>query len=101
MTEIIPPPASIMEARCKETGNMIICLYYLSQQAQAANFPDMAKVINQALTKIVAIGVKMQQEYLQESLAENLNDESVFIKNFCQVNDEAIKFGIQEIFYQK
>jgi hypothetical protein len=98
MTEIAP---SITEAHCEEVGKMAVCLYYLSSQARAANLPEMAQIINQSISGVVTLGVKRYQELLHQALAKNSNDESVFIENFCKVNDETVKFGIREIFYQR
>jgi hypothetical protein len=101
MTEVATPSSSLMKAHCEEVGKMVVCLFYLSRQADAAKLPEMAKIINQSITSVVALGVKSYQELLREVITKNSNDESVFIENFCNVNDEAVKFGIREIFYQK
>jgi len=90
-----------MEADCEEVGKMAVCLFYLSREANAANLPEVAKVINQAITGVIALGVERYQAHLREALTRNSNDESAFIESFCRVNDEAVRFGIREIFYRQ
>ena len=89
-----------IEEHCEEVGKMAVCLFYLSRQAQAANLPEMAQIINQSISGVINLGVQRHQQFLRQALAKNSNDESIFIENFCKVNDEAIKFGINEILCQ-
>lgn len=89
--------SSLSKARCEGIGNIAMCLYYLSSRARASNMEDIAELIEQTISTAVGLGAEDYREYLQGILDKRETSGKEFVKNFCPVDDEAVRLSMLEI----
>lgn len=84
------------EDRCKNIGNIVIGLHYLSGQARRANIPELTAAIDEVIASAAELGSGAYRAQLQKN-----SGESAFIENFCPVDDETVKYELREIVYKQ
>ena len=90
---------AISEERCEGIGRVVVCLYYLSNQARTSNMPDLAKMLDQAISDAARMGQDAYRQYLQDAKTGR-SAETAFIEHFCPVSDDATKLDLREILHR-
>lgn len=90
-------PANGEKDACEKVGNTIVCLHFLSSQADKDGLPEVAAAIDRAIAHIARTGRDIYIEHLQHVVDEQALAAEDFVEGFCHVNDEGVKSQIRNI----
>ncbi len=82
---------------CEKVGNTIVCLHFLSSQADKDGLPEVAAAIDRAIGVIARTGRDIYIEHLQQVVDQHALAAEDFVEGFCHVNDEGVKSQIRNI----
>lgn len=82
---------------CEKVGNTIVCLHFLSSQADKDGLPEVAAAIDRAIGAIARTGRDIYIEHLQQMVDQHALAAEDFVEGFCHVNDEGVKSQIRNI----
>lgn len=82
---------------CEKVGNTIVCLHFLSSQADKDGLPEVAATIDRAIAQIARTGRDIYIEHLQHVVDQQALAAEDFVEGFCHVNDEGVKSRIRNI----
>lgn len=90
-------PANGEKDACEKVGNTIVCLHFLSSQADKDGLPEVAAAIDRAIAQIARTGRDIYIEHLQHVVDQHALAAEDFVEGFCHVNDEGVKSQIRNI----
>lgn len=82
---------------CEKVGNMLVCLHYLSAQANRDGLPQVAEEIDRSIAEIARKGRDIYLGHLQTVIETESVCPADFINSFCHVVDEDVKYSLMNI----
>ncbi|MDD9899505.1 MAG: hypothetical protein OXT65_00830 [Alphaproteobacteria bacterium] len=83
--------------RCEAIGNIITCLFYLSQEANRSDLKGIATALEQTIGATVSAGRQELATHLDNMAQNNACDNSAFLDSFCKVTDGDMMLELKEI----